>query len=107
MFEFLKKRRELKKYMVFGVLSLKKLRNADINDIWEINDKKAFLIAMKGWVDRKCDYGKRMEQLTPQERVFYLTRELEQGVDESAAISSIYTVRAGRFTASCRGPLWR
>ena len=51
MFEFLKKRRELKKYMVFGdmvfgVLSLKKLRNADINDIWEINDKKAFLIAM-------------------------------------------------------------
>ena len=80
MFEFLKKRRELKKYMVLGVLSLKKLRNADINDIWEINDKKAFLIAMKGWVDRKCDYGKHMEFLSTQERVFYLTRELTHGI---------------------------
>lgn len=102
MFEFLKKRRELKKYMVFGVLSLKKLRNADINDIWEINDKKAFLIAMKGWVDRKCDYGKHMEFLSTQERVFYLTRELEAGVDESGYLQYLYG-ESGAFYGELQG----
>ena len=88
--------------MVLGVLSLKKLSNANIKDIWEISDRKAFLITMKGWVDRKCDYGKCMEQLTPQERVFYLTRELEQGVDESGYLQYLYG-ESGAFYGELQG----
>lgn len=48
------------------------LWNMDIKEIWNIGNMNSFVIAMTGWVNRKCNYGENISVLTSEEKTVYI-----------------------------------
>lgn len=57
------------------------LWDMDIKDIWNIGNMNSFVIAMTGWVNRKCNYGKNVSVLTPEEKIFYIVNSFQSEVN--------------------------
>lgn len=58
-----------------------KMWELDVDAIWKIADKNDFVIAMYGWICRKCNYGEKLDVLSPGQRNVYLNRELTDEVN--------------------------
>lgn len=59
-----------------------KIWNADLDTIWNIEDKSNFVIAMNGFVSRKCNYGESLDALTSAEKIFYLSQAFEGEIND-------------------------
>jgi len=73
-----------------SVSDLKQLWNAQLDDIWLIDNKNQFLIAMNGWLCRKCNYGEDIEKLSDAEKVFYINNLLESEVNNGGFSQYFY-----------------
>lgn len=82
MFNFLKKRKSNKKTDI----TIK----SSINDIWKMDDRNEFLIAMYTRVSQKCNYGDNMDPLTMQERIFFIVQQLEVEVNNGGFSQYFY-----------------
>lgn len=78
---FKKKSTPNPKQIEVSVQEFKAIWEADIDEIWNITIRNNFIIAMNGWVCRKCNYGERIALLSPQERIFYVVQGLEAEVN--------------------------
>lgn len=85
-----------KKKIDRSVSSFKDLMNTNITDIWEIEDKNSFIIAMDSWVCKKCNYGDDMDKLSLQERVFFITQRIEAEVN-NGGFSQYFYNSSGNF----------
>lgn len=79
-----------------SIHSFDELWNAKIEDIWKINERNSFVIAMNGWVCRKCDYGDSIDKLSPQERIFYIVQTFESEVNNGGIAQCFYN-SSGNF----------
>ncbi len=95
MFGFLK-RQASKKELNKSVDNFKKTWEMDLNSIWEITDKNQFLIAMNGWLCRKCNYGDDIERLSDEEKIFYVNNLLETEVNNGGFSQFLYN-SSGNF----------
>lgn len=57
------------------------MRVPDIDEIWRMQDKNNFVVAMFRYIGKKCSYDDNMENLNDEERVFYITQVLEMEVN--------------------------
>lgn len=57
------------------------MKDPDIDEIWKMQDKTDFVVAMCGYIARKCGYDDNMESLNDEERVFYVAQLLEMEVN--------------------------
>jgi hypothetical protein len=64
-----------------AVTDFKELWDTDFDNIWDIENENNFLIAMNGWLCKKCNYGEDIEKLSHAERVFYVVYQLEGEVN--------------------------
>jgi hypothetical protein len=99
---FGKKKRE--KQIEKSVKEFDAIWNADIDSIWSITDKNQFLIAMNGWLNRKCNYGGDIEKLSIAEKVFYFNTQLESEVN-NGGFSQYFYNSSGDFANETIGSL--
>ena len=59
--------------------SIMEIKNID--DIWKIEEKENFIVAMSQYIADKCEYGDDMDSLNEKQRVFYITQALEMEVN--------------------------
>ncbi len=95
MFGFLK-RQVSKKELNKSVDDFKKIWEMDLNSIWEISDKNQFLIALNGWLCRKCNYGDDIERLSNEEKIIYVNNLLEAEVNNGGFSQFLYN-SSGNF----------
>ncbi len=57
------------------------LWNMDIKEIWNIGNMNSFVIAMTGWINRKCNYGENISVLTPEEKIVYIVNSFQSEVN--------------------------
>ena len=69
-------------------------------DVWEISDRTAFLIAMSERLCAKCGEGERLSALSPEERTTYAVDAFQREVS-NAASSNICAIPAARWRESC------
>ena len=84
---------------MFGIFKKKKqiaIWETDFDDIWKIEDKNHFLIAMNGWICKKCNYGDDIEKLTAAEKSFYLVFQLEGEVN-NGGFSQFFFNHSGKY----------
>lgn len=91
MLKFLKKKKVDK-----SVSSFKDLLDTNITDIWKIENKNSFIIAMDSWVCKKCNYGDDIDKLSLQEQVFFITQRLEAEVN-NGGFSQFFYNSSGNF----------
>ncbi len=53
----------------------------NIDDIWKIEEKENFIVALDQYIAEKCEYGDKMEVLNVDQRVLYITQALEMEVN--------------------------
>ncbi len=75
---------------------VKDLLNADLETIWQIEDKNHFLIAIDGWLSRKCQFGEDIEKLSDAEKVIYFNGQLEAEVN-NGGFSQYFFNSSGNF----------
>lgn len=95
MFGFSKKQVS-KKAVKKSIEDFKKIYEANISSIWKISDKNSFLIAMHGWLCRKCNYGDNIERLSNEEKVFFVINSLEGEVNNGGFVQFLYN-SSGNF----------
>ena len=66
------------------------LWETDLADIWSIPEKDRFLIAMNGWLCRKCNYGEETDKLTDAEKVIFVNNQLEAEVNNGGFVQFLY-----------------
>jgi len=88
--------KDLEAQMGNSVNDFKELWDTDFDDIWKIENENNFLIAMNGWLCKKCDYGENIEKLSHAERVFYVVFELEAEVNNGGFSQYLYN-SSGNF----------
>ncbi len=103
-FKRLKVQKEAKKTIKELGNDFNALWEADLDSIWTITDKNQFLIAMDGWLCRKCDFGEAIEKLSEAERVFYLNAKLETEVNNGGFSQFFYNTN-GDFTKEIENAL--
>lgn len=82
LFDIFKKREKpTEKELSKSIDDFNKLWNMDINDIWNIENKNSFIIAMTGWINRKCNYGENVSALTAEERTVYIINSFQSEVN--------------------------
>lgn len=69
-----------------------------MNDIWNISDPTDFVYALWNHIIEKCEYGKNMDALTPEERIFFITQWLETEVN-NGGFSQFFFNSSGNFSA--------
>ena len=67
-----------------------------IDEIWNIEDKQAFIIEMDNYIAQKCEYGDKMQNLNGEQRVFYITQALEREVN-NGGFSQFFFNHDGAF----------
>ena len=72
------------------------LWNPNFDNIWSIEDKNDFLIALSGWLGSKCAYGEAMERLSDAEKTFYIIWGLEVEVN-NGGFSQFFYNTSGNF----------
>ncbi|MDF9824196.1 hypothetical protein M2475_000554 [Breznakia sp. PF5-3] len=75
---------------------LKKLRNLEMEEIWEIDDKLDFLIALQNYIGDKCHYGEKLYELTKEERVVFLCQLFQMEIYHGSFTCAYYNY-AGNF----------
>jgi hypothetical protein len=68
----------------------------DFDDIWKLGDRNSLVIAMNGWLCRKCNYGENIENLTDAEKALYLVIQLECEVNNGGFSQFLYN-SSGNF----------
>lgn len=76
--------------------SNKKIFGMNIEDIWQLEDKTLFLIAMSDWLNRKCGYGEHISLLTLEERVIFIV-DLFQAEVNNGGFDQYLHNRSGIF----------
>lgn len=76
--------------------SFNSIWECDFDDIWKFGDRNSLVIAMNGWLCRKCNYGENIEKLTDTEKVFYLVVQLEGEVN-NGGFSQFFYNNSGDF----------
>ncbi len=73
---------------IFGSFKKKRQRKSVLvgiattyGEIWKIEDKNSFIVALFSRVSEKCNDGIDMDALTASERVFYIVQSLETEVN--------------------------
>jgi len=90
--EWLKRLKGLKK----GLDEYRGLLKANFDEIWQMNDKNDFLIALDNWVCKKSNGGDEMEKLSQEERTFFLVFQLEAEVN-NGGFSQFFYNSSGDF----------
>lgn len=67
-----------------------KLWKMNLQDIWRIADKNQFVIAMSGWLDRKCKGGANPAVLTPEEKAVYVVDSFQSEVNNGGFSQYLY-----------------
>ena len=57
------------------------LWETDFDDIWSIDDKNDFLIALGSWLSKKSNYGEHPERFSNAEKTIYIIYQLEAEVN--------------------------
>lgn len=69
---------DLRKMIAQSVDNYNELWNSsDIKEIWNIEDKNDFVIALYGYLSKKCSYGEKLKELSDEETVIYLCQVFE------------------------------
>ena len=68
----------------------------NIDDIWKIEEKENFIVAMSQYIAEKCEYGDNMETLNEEQRIFYITQALEMEVN-NGGFSQFFFNYSGMF----------
>lgn len=87
---FKKKRMPTKREAADSLDSFQKLLHMDINDIWATGDQNSFVLAMAGWLNRKCSYGERMSALTPEEKTVYIVDSFRAEINNGGFDQYLY-----------------
>lgn len=66
------------------------LWDMDIKEIWNIGDINSFVIAMTGWLNRKCNYGENLSVLTPEEKTVYIVNCFQAEVNNGGFEQFLY-----------------
>lgn len=66
------------------------LETKSIDDIWKIENKNEFIINMYLYIAEKCGYGDSMHNLNDDQRVFYITQNLEMEVNNGGFSQFFY-----------------
>lgn len=74
----------------------KKTKTKNIDDIWKIEEKEAFVIEMAQYIAEKSKYGDEMEALSAEQRAFYITQILEMEVN-NGGFSQFFFNSSGMF----------
>ena len=93
---FKKKKMPTDQEIADSVAEVNELFDMDVKDIWSIKDSNPFIIAMNGWVCRKCHYGEQIAALTAEERTFYIVTMLEAEVNNGGFEQYLYN-SSGNF----------
>ena len=72
------------------------LWDTDFDDIWNIDDKNKLLIALDGWLCKKCKHGENIEKLSKEEKSFYLVFQLEREIN-NGGFSQFFYNSSGDF----------
>lgn len=86
LFDKLKQRKQIKE----SVNDFDALWDTDFDDIWNIENKNSFLIALNGWLCKKSNYGEYMGKLSDAEKAFYLVFQLEGEVNNGGFSQYFY-----------------
>ena len=95
MFKMLDKLRQ-RKQIKESVNDFNAIREADFDDIWKIECNNNLLVALNGWLCRKCSYGENIETLTDAEKAFYFVVQLEGEVN-NGGFSQFFYNSSGDF----------
>ena len=68
-----------------------------MEQLWQIEDPKDFVIALSDYIAQKCQYGEDMSALSDPERVFYITQSLEMEVN-NGGFSQFFYNSSGDFS---------
>ena len=82
---------------------IEKLWKLSLQDIWSIADKNQFVIAMSGWLDRKCKGGANTAVLSPEEKTVYVVDSFQSEVNNGGFSQYLYNgsgALAGELLAS-------
>ena len=66
------------------------LWDTDFDDIWNIDDKNKLLIALDGWLCKKCKYGENIKKLSKEEKSFYFIFQLEREVNNGGFLQFFF-----------------
>lgn len=69
---------------------IEKLWKLSLQDIWNIADKNQFVIAMSGWLDRKCKGGANPAVLSPEEKAVYVVDSFQSEVNNGGFSQYLY-----------------
>lgn len=94
--KFKKKKMPSRQELEASQREFKRIWEANIDEIWGIKDRNSFVIAMNGWICRKCNYGESIALLSPQERIFYVVQGLEAEVN-NGGFSQFFFNSSGDF----------
>ena len=86
-----------------GTDEIEKLWKLSLQDIWNIADKNQFVIAMSGWLDRKCKGGANPTVLSPEEKAVYAVDSFQSEVNNGGFSQYLYNgsgALAGELLAS-------
>lgn len=82
---------------------IEKLWKLSLQDIWSIADKNQFVIAMSGWLDRKCKGGANTAVLSLEEKTVYVVDSFQSEVNNGGFSQYLYNgsgALAGELLAS-------
>ena len=74
----------------------KNIWETDYPDIWVIEDRNSFLLAVNGWLCRKCNYGDSIEKLSKAEKSFFLVFLLQGQVGNGGFVQFFFN-SSGEF----------
>ena len=70
--------------------NIKNLFDTDFDDIWNIDNKNNFLIALNGWLCKKSNYGKSIDMLSDAEKAFFFVFQFEAEVNNGGFSQFLY-----------------
>lgn len=62
----------------------------EITEIWKISDLNTFVVALNGWLARKCQYGSDLAALTPEEKTVYIVDSFQVEVNNGGFSQYLY-----------------
>lgn len=74
-----------------------KLLDTDIRDIWDICNRNMFIIAMNGWLSKKCNYGENIATLTAEEKTVYIVLSFEAEANNGGFEQYLFNSSGGAF----------
>jgi len=97
-------KKKTKKQAEVSAQNARALWDTDYDDIWKIENKNNFLIAMNGWLFKKSNAGEDIEKLSHAERVFFSIFQLEAEVN-NGGFSQFFFNSSGSFSNEIVGAL--